>query len=134
MRPKFLGLGYKNYNKTANVTTLQETSDENKALSQLSKKRKTELTIKESRLANLDMQIRECELNNEREKVVSLRKEKERLVMEVISSALVVKYFRFLNNYHREEGIGGSPKAGFRASLLGLAFFVLRLSNVSTSH
>nr|GEU66087.1 hypothetical protein [Tanacetum cinerariifolium] len=40
MRPKFLGLGYKNYNKTANVTPLQETSDENKALSQPSEKRK----------------------------------------------------------------------------------------------
>nr|GFB89416.1 septin and tuftelin-interacting protein 1 homolog 1 [Tanacetum cinerariifolium] len=88
MRPKFLGLGYKNYNKTANVTALHETSDENKALSQLSEKRKTELTVKESRLAKLDMQIRECELNNEREKVVGLRKEKERLVMEVIGSAL----------------------------------------------
>nr|GEY41657.1 hypothetical protein [Tanacetum cinerariifolium] len=88
MRPKFLVLGYKNYNKTANVTALQETSDENKALSQLSEKRKTKLTVKESRLAKLDMQIRECELNNEREKVVGLRKEKERLVMEVIGSAL----------------------------------------------
>nr|GFC05826.1 septin and tuftelin-interacting protein 1 homolog 1 [Tanacetum cinerariifolium] len=86
MRPKFLGLGYKNYKKTANVTTLQETSGENKALSQLSEKRKTELGIKESRLAKLDMQIRECELNNEREKDVGLRKEKERLVMEVIGS------------------------------------------------
>nr|GEX95124.1 septin and tuftelin-interacting protein 1 homolog 1 [Tanacetum cinerariifolium] len=88
MHPKFLGLGYKNYNKTANVTALQETSDENKALSQLSEKRKTKLTVKESRLAKLDMQIRECELNNEREKVVGLCKEKERLVMEVIGSAL----------------------------------------------
>ncbi|GJZ31811.1 septin and tuftelin-interacting protein 1 homolog 1 [Tanacetum coccineum] len=88
MRPKFLGLGYKNYNKTANVTALQETSDENKALSQLSEKRKTELTVKESQLAELDMQIRECELNNKREKVVSLRKEKERLIMEVIVNAL----------------------------------------------
>ncbi|GJZ77623.1 septin and tuftelin-interacting protein 1 homolog 1 [Tanacetum coccineum] len=39
MRPKFLGLGYKKYNKTANVTPLQETSDENKALSQPSQKR-----------------------------------------------------------------------------------------------
>nr|GEY34233.1 RNA-directed DNA polymerase, eukaryota, nucleotide-binding alpha-beta plait domain protein [Tanacetum cinerariifolium] len=64
MRPKFLGLGYKNYNKTANVIALQETSDENKALSQLSEKRKTEFTVKESRLAELDMQIREC-LNND---------------------------------------------------------------------
>nr|GEZ90762.1 septin and tuftelin-interacting protein 1 homolog 1 [Tanacetum cinerariifolium] len=88
MGPKFLGLGYINYNKMANVTGLQETSDENKALSQLSEKRKTELTVKVSRLAKLDMQIRECELNNEREKVVGLRKEKERLVMEVIGSAL----------------------------------------------
>nr|GEZ80966.1 hypothetical protein [Tanacetum cinerariifolium] len=50
---------YKNYNKTANVTGLLETSDENKALSQLSEKRKTEITVKESRLAKLDMQIRE---------------------------------------------------------------------------
>nr|GEZ90761.1 septin and tuftelin-interacting protein 1 homolog 1 [Tanacetum cinerariifolium] len=49
MRPKFLGLGYKNYNKTDNVTGLLETSDENKALSQLSEKRKTEITVKESR-------------------------------------------------------------------------------------
>nr|GEZ90713.1 septin and tuftelin-interacting protein 1 homolog 1-like [Tanacetum cinerariifolium] len=88
MRPKFLGLGYKNYNKMANVTGLQETSDENKALSQLLEKRKTELTVKVSWLAKLDMQIRECELNNEREKVVGLRKEKEQLVMEVIGSAL----------------------------------------------
>nr|GEZ15370.1 septin and tuftelin-interacting protein 1 homolog 1 [Tanacetum cinerariifolium] len=81
-------LGYKNYNKTANVTALQETYDENKALSQLLEKRKTELTVKESRLAKLDMQIRECELNNKREKVVSLRKEKEQLIIEVIVSAL----------------------------------------------
>nr|GEZ85129.1 septin and tuftelin-interacting protein 1 homolog 1 [Tanacetum cinerariifolium] len=88
MRPKFLGLRYKNYNKTANVTALQETSDDNKALRQLLEKRKTELTVKESQLAKLDMQIRECELNNEREKVVSLRKEKERLIIEVIVSAL----------------------------------------------
>nr|GEY42261.1 septin and tuftelin-interacting protein 1 homolog 1 [Tanacetum cinerariifolium] len=88
MHPKFLGLGYKNYNKTANVTALLETSDENKALRQLLEKRKTELTIKESRLAKLDMKIRECELNNEREKVVSLRKGKERLIIEVIVSAL----------------------------------------------
>nr|GEX36081.1 septin and tuftelin-interacting protein 1 homolog 1 [Tanacetum cinerariifolium] len=88
MRPKFLGLGYKNYNKTANVTALQETSNENKALRQLLEKRKTELTVKESRLAKIDMQIRECELNNEREKVVSLHKEKERLIIEVIVSAL----------------------------------------------
>nr|GEZ80967.1 hypothetical protein [Tanacetum cinerariifolium] len=51
------GLGYKNYNKTANVTGLLETSDENKALSQLSEKRKTELTVKESRLAELGMQM-----------------------------------------------------------------------------
>nr|GFC16569.1 hypothetical protein [Tanacetum cinerariifolium] len=33
-------LGYENYNKTANVTPLQETSDENKALSLPSEKRK----------------------------------------------------------------------------------------------
>ncbi|GJT49694.1 septin and tuftelin-interacting protein 1 homolog 1 [Tanacetum coccineum] len=102
MRPKFQGLGYKKYNETANVTAgSQETSDENKALSQPSKKRKTEhVTAKKLRLAELDMQIIECELNNEREKVVSLRKEKERLVndanrkrkqlddLEVIESAL----------------------------------------------
>nr|GFA57128.1 septin and tuftelin-interacting protein 1 homolog 1 [Tanacetum cinerariifolium] len=40
IRPKLLGLGYENYNKTANVTPSQETSDENKALSQPSEKRK----------------------------------------------------------------------------------------------
>nr|GEV91585.1 zinc finger, CCHC-type [Tanacetum cinerariifolium] len=93
------GLGYKKYNETANVTVgSQETSDENKALSQPSK---TEhVTAKELRLAELDMQIIECEVNNEREKVFSLRKEKERLVnddnhkrkqldgLEVIVSAL----------------------------------------------
>nr|GEW21687.1 septin and tuftelin-interacting protein 1 homolog 1 [Tanacetum cinerariifolium] len=59
MRPKFLGLGYNNYNKTANATTLQETSDENKALSQLSEKRKTELTIKESRNVHPELPGRE---------------------------------------------------------------------------
>ncbi|PWA59805.1 hypothetical protein CTI12_AA204900 [Artemisia annua] len=100
-RPNFLGLGYNNYNEKANVTASQEPSDGNKALSQPSKKRKTEsVPAEELRLAELDMQTIECDLNNEREKVVSLQKEKERLVndanceekqldgLEVIVSAL----------------------------------------------
>nr|GEZ14495.1 septin and tuftelin-interacting protein 1 homolog 1 [Tanacetum cinerariifolium] len=91
------GLGYKKYNETANVTVgSQETSDENKALSQPSKMK--HVTAKELQLAELDMKIIECEVNNEREKVFSLRK--ERLVndanhnrkqlddLEVIESAL----------------------------------------------
>nr|GFB93550.1 transcription initiation factor TFIID subunit 1 isoform X1 [Tanacetum cinerariifolium] len=98
MSPKFLGLGYKNYNKTANVSALQETSNENKASRQLLEKRKTELTVKESRLAKLDMEIRECELITKGRKFLpEVFKEAVSLPSEEMPNALM--YIIYYKNF-----------------------------------